>query len=346
MAAQQRVERAKLPISGFNRPFRGEEHDVAKGWVGEVKRYKNAGKLTDAETLMLIMQNLEGRALTFANEQPPEVKRNWYSLLQALNERWNPVRAAQKARTDYKVRQRRAKESPIVYLEELTRLRRKGWPLEQAETSHDLVIERFMDTIDDPGLENHLDSRFNYMRYSCKYPSMAKFTKTIQAYGCFMPRVKPAFTIENDPTTAFQQTGSPRTFNPPKQQPARQNIATGDERCFYCNETGHRRAKCPHLRVDYLEMGMEVPPEEINFVDSRFWKETAKTKVMCYNCGKEGHYKRECKEAPVRRPTTLELESKINELRTLIDKLLADKQPGKAQAEKQEASNSQGTTQR
>ena len=70
-----------------------------------------------------------------------------------------------------------------------------------------------------------------------------------------------------------------------------------DKRCFNCHKKGHLANKCKVKKINSVQKDRQTDrqcrqPQQ----SDRLYRQPDKRHIICWKCGKRGHYKRECWE--------------------------------------------------
>ena len=185
----------------------------------------DAEKWSDQHKGRILLKSLDGSATSVLGSIPAELRSNYKTLKEALNQRYNPRLDSDLSGIIAQSRKRKSSESYLDFSLELKKLVRESYPSWTSDVIESIAREKFFAAIEDPLMRGTLWARQPKSVYEAAI--MADALETI-----------------SDQTSA-EQMAMYNSGQKGGNQRGRYHNAHGPIICYLCQQQGHIQRNCP-----------------------------------------------------------------------------------------------------
>ena len=311
--------------------FKGTKDGTVDGWLPVMKRFLERvhAKSPNIDKAWAIIDHLEGEARNYIiNKSEPE-RDTPDKVFALLASRFGTGGNRMHVRQTFMLSVQQEKEDWMQFLDALEGLRTQGFPDEPITTRRYEILQRFIDGVNDPTLQQELAVVYAAETYLTEPPTVESLrfaTRQLQ-------RHRPTTSKPYDPRYAMRSRphpfvpgklvhpapGLPQNVLPPNpgqhevkpqmappalasvqqasapQQPARM-VPLGA--CFNCGLPGHFARECPNRDLARKPAARAAPNERVNLCENNV-ASACSGPVFCVNCGMTEHSASQCQNVPI-----------------------------------------------
>lgn len=217
-------------------------------FISLFEKVSDINKWDGSEKCKRLLVSLRGSALEFADTLQLRITKDFDLLKDALAGRFGIASNESLYRVKFKGRRRNANESLDKFMQELQYLAERAYPNEKGEIYYRLIIEQFMDGINNKECKNYLRLNLN-MCQTTDNGLIQEVLKYAHNYESVMGRSDQIQKPNNDTTNAVRQDNDSKTKQQnTKQYQGNKNQGNNYQRkiiCFHCSAEGHIASRCP-----------------------------------------------------------------------------------------------------
>lgn len=264
-----------------------ETYQGGEGWDDWIARFENVATVNGWDTgakLNWIKVCLAGRAQKALQSLPEETQADYERVKTALTERFEPPSKKELYNAELQVRTKRPNEGWADFAEELRRLTEKAFPELDVKSVEQMALSHYLSRLNNPQVAFAVKQQ-----RPKKLEEAVRSTLEVESY-----LVKPATVAsvgnEGDEFTVGAIGSSGGAMGGRMPQSSEQTLMRAIDQLT--QRMAQLEAGSSQQRLSYEDYGRRPPyrppPRDQN------------ASVICYRCGKEGHYARGC---ALRRPS-------------------------------------------